>query len=72
MNLNNEEIGELLERMEKDSKAINSGIIEMCWYMRGGITYNELMNMSHNDRLIILDLIKKNMEMTNKTGLPFF
>lgn len=72
LSLSNEEIVELLDDMDKDSKAINKNVIEMCWYMRGGITYQEMIMMSPNDRKIIMDLIKGNMEFTNKSGLPFF
>lgn len=44
----------------------------MCWYMRGGISYNEIMAMSNQEREIISEVIKKNLETTEKTKLPFF
>ena len=40
--------------------------------MRGGVTYSEGMNMSHQERDIINDIIKENLETTKKSGLPFF
>ena len=40
--------------------------------MRGGISYSEAMELSFEDRQIISDLVKDNMETTKKTGLPFF
>ena len=46
--------------------------IKMCWYMRGGVTYNEAMNMSSKERDIINSIIKENLETTKKSGLPFF
>lgn len=72
MSLNNEQIVEMLDDMDKDSKAINKNLIEMCWYMRGGITYNEMIMLSPTDRKHIMELIKSNLETTNKSGLPFF
>lgn len=72
LNLNNEDIVELLDDMDKDSKAFNKNLIEMCWYMRGGITYKEMIMLSPTDRKNIMELIKNNMELTNKSGLPFF
>lgn len=72
MSLNNEQIVEMLDDMDKDSKAINKNLIEMCWYMRGGITYNEIIMLSPTDRKHIMELIKSNLETTNKSGLPFF
>jgi len=44
----------------------------MCWFMRGGVGYNEIMAMSSHEREIIGDIIKKNIETTEKTKLPFF
>lgn len=72
LSLGNEEIVELLEDMDRDSKAMNKNLIEMCWYMRGGITYQEMIQLSPSDRKTIMELIKSNMELTNKSGLPFF
>jgi hypothetical protein len=72
LSLGNEEVVELLEDMDRDSKAMNKNLIEMCWYMRGGITYQEMIQLSPSDRKTIMELIKSNMELTNKSGLPFF
>jgi hypothetical protein len=58
--------------MEGEAKAIRNDVIKMCWYMRGGVTYSEGMNMSHQERDIINDIIKENLETTKKSGLPFF
>jgi len=40
--------------------------------MRGGLTYEEALNLSSFEREIIGILIKENMETTKKTGLPYF
>lgn len=40
--------------------------------MRGGATYEDVMNMSLQERQAIADLIKENIETTNKTKLPYF
>jgi hypothetical protein len=40
--------------------------------MRGGVTYNEVMNLSHEERGMIGAIIKENLETTKKTGLNFF
>jgi hypothetical protein len=44
----------------------------MCWYMRGGLTWQEALELSPDERSIIGDLIKDNLETTKKTGQPFF
>ena len=40
--------------------------------MRGGVTYNEAMHMSYEDRILIGELIKDNLDTTKKSGLPYF
>jgi hypothetical protein len=40
--------------------------------MRGGIQYNDLAQMSFQEREIISSIIKEHMETTEKTGLPFY
>ena len=40
--------------------------------MRGGLTYDEAMTLCQQEREIVLAIIKKNMETTKESGLPFF
>lgn len=58
--------------MEKEANIIREEALKMCWYMRGGLTYNEAMNLSQTERTMISKLIKDNLETTKKTGMPFF
>ena len=55
-----------------EAKKIRGETLKLCWYMRGGITYNEAMNMSSQERELISGIIKENLETTKKSGLPFF
>jgi hypothetical protein len=57
--------------MDKEAKAIKKDVLKLCWYMRG-LSYAEVMNMSWEDREIVGEIIKENLETTKKTGLPFF
>ena len=58
--------------MENNQKAIKLDLLKICWYMRGGVTYDEAHAMSPTDREIIGNLVKENLETTKKTGQPFF
>lgn len=44
----------------------------MAWYMRGGATYNDVLQMSFQERKMINQLIDDNLETTKNTKLPFF
>jgi hypothetical protein len=70
--LSNEEIGQELEQMDKESKAYRDEALRICWYMRGSISYSDAMMLSSADRETISQIIKDNMETTTKTGLNFF
>jgi hypothetical protein len=37
-----------------------------------GLSYSEVMNMSFEEREIISEIIKDNLETTKKSGMPFF
>lgn len=40
--------------------------------MRGGATYEDVLNMSNAERELISKLVDDNLETTKKTQLPFF
>ena len=58
--------------METQTRNIRLDVLKLCWYMRGGVTYDEAMQMSQAERDIIDGIIKENLETTKKSGLPFF
>lgn len=58
--------------MDKEANAIRSNCIKMAWMMRGGLTYEDVLNLGINERQMIGDLIKENYETTKKSGLPHF
>lgn len=72
MTANNEDIVELINSYEKQSKALKQTVLKMCWHMRGGLTYDEAMAMGYQDRLIINEIIEEHMEVTKDSGMPFF
>jgi hypothetical protein len=58
--------------MEKESNSIRQEALQLCWYMRGGLTYDRALQLSVSERMIINDIVKGNLETTKKSGLPFF
>lgn len=66
------EINELAKKLENEIKAIKEELVRMCWFMRGGLTLSEAYLTDYQDREVIAKLIESNLELTNKTKLPFF
>jgi hypothetical protein len=70
--LNSEQIALMIEGMEKETNSIRQEALQMTWYMRGGVSYDQALQLSVGERKIINDIIKGNLETTKKSGLPFF
>lgn len=65
------EVLRLAEQLDKEARAIKKDVLKCCWYMRG-LSYSEAMHLGHEEREIIGEIIKENLEVTKKTNLPFF
>ena len=72
MTLANEEIVEYIESLDKETRAIKEEALKMSWFMRGGLSYNDAMWLSRQEREIVGSIIKSNMETTKESGMPFF
>lgn len=45
-------------------------MLEIVWYMRGGIPLEQAWQLSSEDREIIGEIIESNMEKSKKAGFP--
>lgn len=72
MTLESDDIVKMVEQMEQETLDIRQEAIRMSWYMRGGLSYDQALLLSANERKIVSELIKENLEATKKSGLPFF
>jgi hypothetical protein len=62
----------MITDMEHECNTIKNGALKMSWYMRGGVSYEDVLNMSISERQNITKLIEDNLETTKNTKLPFF
>ena len=67
-----DQIEAIVEKMDKEVKSLKQDLLKMCWFMRGGITYSEIVQMSVSERESMGKLIKENLETAKKTGQPFW
>ena len=58
--------------MEKECSQIKADSLKMAWYMRGGISYEDILNLSIPERQAISKIIEDNLETTKTSKLPFF
>jgi hypothetical protein len=62
----------MVDKMDQEANAIRAQSLKMAWHMRGGATYEDVLQMSYSEREMLGNLIKENIETTNKTKLPWF
>jgi len=72
LTLNNEQVVDMLESYDKESKALKKSLLKLCWGMRGSVSLDEIYQLSYHDRELINQIIKEHIEVTNETGLPYF
>lgn len=72
LRLDSERLQKLIDDYEKAVIDIKKSALQMAWYMRGGATYEDILNMSATERQQISQIIDSNLEATKKSGLPFF
>ena len=67
-----EQISSYVDSLDKEAEQIRAESLRLSWYMRGGASYNDVMQMSSMERKLISELAKENIETTKKSNLPYF
>lgn len=67
-----EQVQKLIQGMENEVNDIYQSSIQFSWYMRGGVSFVDIMNMDNRQRKMISELVKDNLETTKKSQMPFF
>jgi hypothetical protein len=58
--------------MDQEKRSIRAEAMRNAWSLRGGLSYSDALNLSFDERKIIAEMIKENMDATKKSGLPYF
>ena len=66
------EIVNHLKGFANQTKNLKMEIMKIGWFMRGGMSWQEALNLSPDERGIAAQLVKENMDTAKKTGQPFF
>jgi hypothetical protein len=71
LRLDHEGVKKLIDGYEKEVNAIKENSLRLAWYMRGSISYTDVLNLSSVERELIKKIIEDNVETTKKTNIPF-
>ena len=66
------DIERIIKEYDDNTKALKEDLLRICWFMRGGVSYNESHMLSPDERAIVYSIIEKNLQTTKETQLPFF
>jgi hypothetical protein len=66
------EIVAYLKDFDSQIKNLKLELMKVCWFLRGGMSWNEALVLSPGEREIVSQLVKENMDTTKKSGQPFF
>lgn len=72
LRLGPEGVQKLLDGFEKEVRAIKKNAFTYSWYMRGGLQYEDAMNLSLEEYDILGEIIESNLETSKKSGMAFF
>lgn len=71
MDLTNEEVNSLADGMELEIKQLKDSCYRYAWYMRGGVSIDQILyDTDLEDHEIITKIIKDNIENTKNSKMP--
>jgi hypothetical protein len=70
LSIPNSDIAEYLKSLDNEIKQIKDEIFRLSWYMRGGVSSEALFHVySYEDRKIMNEIVKENIETTKNSRL---
>ena len=67
-----EEIKQMFNRMNRESRQVVKSILQLVYFMRGSIQYGDMLLLSHAERDMINDFIKERLEAEGKKIHPVY
>lgn len=65
------EILQEAKQLDLAARSIKKEVFQLCWHMRG-LGVEEGIMLSHEDRQIMAEMVREHMEITKKSGMPYF
>lgn len=65
-----EQITKFLRRYENEQKALRKQIVDIMWYMRGGLSREEAWTLSIHERGDIWEMVEERMKIVKESKMP--
>jgi hypothetical protein len=66
------EIKEMIDRMQSESRALLKALINLVYFMRGSISYAEMMWMTFAEREMIKEFLDDRFEIEKNRSTPIY
>ena len=60
----------MLKQIDSEAETVRQEVFKVVWYMRGGVNLDQAFMLSQKDMKIIGNIVKDNIDLTKKTGMP--
>ena len=67
-----EDISKMFSGLQRAAANIVDGVIELTYFMRGSVTYEEMMRRTPGERDRISDFLKRRLEAESKSPFPVY
>lgn len=67
-----QEIIDMFQNMRRDIRNTIKSVITLVYFMRGSVSYNDMMNMTFVEREMVSDFISERLEQESKRMHPVY
>jgi hypothetical protein len=60
----------MFEELREGSRALIKGVIQLVYFMRGAISYTEMMSLTHGEREMITEFLKQRLDIESDRMHP--
>lgn len=69
---NASDIQQMFTRLRGEAKELIKAIVQLCWFMRGGISYHDMLKMSYAEREVVREWIEEYLKTQEKNPHPIY
>ena len=62
----------MIQKMESDSRQLIESIVSLVYFMRGAVSYGDMMWMTYGERMTIKHFLDERFEIEKKNPTPVY
>lgn len=66
-----EQVTDLIERYQRESQQLEEQIVDLCYFMKGGLEWNSAWELSYRDRETIIKVLNRRIKEQNPRGKEY-